>query len=183
MTERPRRQLGFDWTFGEDARMRRFEFTDDQLGEIERHRFEHPDPSVQRRMEVLWLKAHHETHERIAELAGVSRSTVQRSLDAYESGGLAAVRLFQWKVPTSALTAYRAQLEVELSERPPHSVAEACERIEQLTGVRRSPTQVRKFLRNSLGLRWRKVAAVPVPPKLTLDEHAAKQAAFLKDGA
>ena len=123
------------------------------------------------------------TGERIAELAGVSRSTVQRSLDAYESGGLAAVRLFQWKVPTSALTAYRGQLEVELSECPPHTVAEACERIEQLTGVRRSPTQVRKFLRNSLGLRWRKVAAVPVPPKLTLDEHAAKQAAFLKDGA
>lgn len=163
--------------------MRQFEFPDDVLAEIERHRFEHPDPAVQRRMEVLWLKAHHETHERIAELAGVSRSTVQRSLDAYESDGLSAVRLFNWKVPTSALTAYQGQLEVEFSERPPHTVAEACDRIEQLTDVRRSATQVRKFLRNTLGLRWRKVAAVPVPPKLTLDEHAAKQAAFLKDGA
>lgn len=163
--------------------MRRFEFTDDELAEIKRHRFEHPDPAVQRRMEVLWLKANHETHERIADLAGVSRSTVQRSLDAFESGGLAAVRVFQWKVPTSALTEYRGVLEIEFRERPPHTVAEACERIEQLTGVRRSPTQVRKFLQDSLGLRWRKVAAVPVPPKLTLDEHAAKQAAFLKDGA
>jgi len=162
--------------------MRRLQFTDDELREIERQRFEHPDPLVQRRMEILWLKAHHETHERIAELAGVSRSTVQRSLDAYESGGLAAVRTLHWKGPISALAAYRGQLEVEFCERPPHTIAEACGRIEQLTGVRRSATQVRKFLRNELGLRWRKAAAVPVPPKLTLDEHAAQQAAFLKDG-
>jgi hypothetical protein len=27
------------------------------------------------------------------------------------------------------------------------------------------------------------VAAVPVPPKLTVEEHAKKQAAFLKGGA
>jgi len=57
-------------------------------------------------------------------------------------------------------------------------VAEACQRIEALTGVRRKPTRVRKFLRESLQLRWRKVAAVPVPPKLTVEEHAKKQAAF-----
>lgn len=34
-----------------------------------------------------------------------------------------------------------------------------------------------------MGLRWRKVAAVPVPPKQTLARHAAHQADFLKDGA
>ena len=31
-------------------------------------------------------------------------------------------------------------------------------------------------------LKWQKVGAVPLPPKLTLPEHADKQAAFLKDG-
>ena len=55
--------------------------------------------------------------------------------------------------------------------------------IEQLTGVRRGETRVREFLRQTMGLRWRKVAAVPVPPKQTLAEHAAHQADFLKDGA
>ena len=162
--------------------MRRFEFSQDVLDEIKRDRYEHPDPIVQKRMEVLWLKAHHETHQRIAELAGVSRATVQRLLDTYESGGLAAVRTLHWNVPVSALAAHRPLLEAEFSARPPHSVAEACARIEQLTGLRRKPTQVRKFLRDTLGLRCRKVAAVPIPPKLTPEEHAAKQAAFLKDG-
>ena len=163
--------------------MRRFEFSLDVLAAIKRDRFKHPDPLVQRRMEVLWLKAHGETHGRIAELAGLSRATVQRVLDQYQAGGIESVRTFHWHVPTSELAPYQPQLEAEFRQRPPHTVAEACQRIEQLTGVRRGPTRVRAFLRETMGLRWRKVAAVPVPPKQTLPEHAATQAAFLKDGA
>ena len=163
--------------------MRHFEFSQEVLREIDRDRYRHADPLVQQRMEVLWLKAHGERHARIAELSGLSRATVQRLLDTYEAGGLASVRTFHWHVPTSALTPYQPQLEEEFRRRPPHTVAEARQRIEQLTGIRRGPTRVREFLRDSMGLRWRKVAAVPVPPKQTLVEHAATQAAFLKDGA
>jgi transposase len=163
--------------------MRHFEFSPDVLAEVERDRFHHLDPAVQRRMEALWLKANGEKHQRIVELSGLSRPTVQRLLDMYESGGLAAVRTFHWKVPTSALEPHRPMLEAEFRQRPPHTVAEACERIERLTGVRRSQTRVREFLRDTLKLTWRKVAAVPLPPKLTLAEHAARQAVFLKDGA
>ncbi len=112
--------------------MRRFEFSRDVLAEIERDRFAHPDPLVQRRMEVLWLKSHGETHERIAELATVSRATVQRLLDSYEAGGVQAVQTFHWRVPVSALAPHRPQLEAEFRERPPHTVVEACMRIEQL---------------------------------------------------
>ena len=163
--------------------MRHFEFPPDVLAEIERDRFRHPDPLVQRRMEVLWLKAHGETHQRIAELAGLVRATVQRVLDLYQAGGIQAVRTLHWHVPRSALAPHQPQLEAEFRQRPPHTVAEACQRIEQLTGVRRGSTRVREFLRETMGLRWRKVAAVPVPPRQTLPEHAANQAAFLKDGA
>ncbi len=63
--------------------MRRFEFTDEQIECIKRERFQHPDPHVQRRLEILWLKAHGEKHERIAELAGVGRATVQRVLSMF----------------------------------------------------------------------------------------------------
>jgi len=161
--------------------MRHFEFSENILGEIERDRFQHVDPLVQRRMEVLWLKANGQPHALIARLAAVSRATVQRVLSAYESGGLAAVRTFHWKMPASALTPHQPLLQAEFAARPPHTVGEACERIEQLTGVRRSPTRVREFLRETMNLRWRKVAAIPLPPKLTLAEHTAEQADFLKD--
>jgi transposase len=160
--------------------MRHFEFSPNIMTEIERDRFYHVDPQVQRRMEVLWLKAHGEPHEKIAKLAAVSRATVQRVLDLYESGSLAAVRTFHWKTPASALTPHRPLLEEEFAARPPHTVGEACQRIEKLTGVRRGETRVREFLRDTMDLRWRKVAAVPIPPKMTLEEHAARQADFLK---
>jgi transposase len=162
--------------------MRHFQFPPTVLSEIERDRFQHVDPLVQRRMEMLWLKAHDQEHALIAKLAGVSRPTVQRVLDLYETGGLAAVRTFHWTTRPSALTPHRPLLEAEFTARPPHTVGEACRRIEQLTGVRRGETRVREFLYETMGLRWRKVAAVPVPPKQTLAEHAAHQADFLKDG-
>lgn len=63
--------------------MRRFEFTEEQRQTVARERFFHPDPAVQRRMEILWLKLHGETHDRIAVLTDTSRRTVQRVLDCY----------------------------------------------------------------------------------------------------
>ena len=160
--------------------MRHLEFAQDVLDEIRRDRFEHPDAIIQQRMEALWLRAHGEKHERIAEIAGVSRTTVHRILSRYRSGGLAAVRTLNWHTPQSALAPHRLALEAEFRLRPPATVAEACSRIEQLTGIRRSPTLVRHFLRQRLGMRWRKTGAVPLPPRKSVAEHAAQQAAFLK---
>jgi transposase len=160
--------------------MRRFEFTEEQRRVIASERYCHPNPRVQRRMEMLWLKCNGETHERIAELAGVDRRTVQRLLDLFEVGGLEAVRNFGEKGRANGLTPHREPVEAAFRERPPRTVGEACDRIEQLTGVRRSRTQVRLFMRDHLGLHWRKVAAVPVPPKQSVEEHARTQAAFLK---
>ncbi len=163
--------------------MRRFLFTDEVLASICRERFYHPNPRVQRRMEILWLKQHGETHQRIAELASVSRRTVQRVLDVFDEGGLEAIREFHEKGRTNELAPHHQSLEEEFRQRPPKTAAEACDRIEQLTGVRRQSTQVRMFLRETLRLRWRKVAAIPVPPKKSVEEHAATQADFLKDRA
>jgi transposase len=53
-------------------------------------------------------------------------------------------------------------------ERPARTVAEAGERIFQLTGLRRGPSQVRKFVKY-LGMKWRFVRAIPVPPKINND--------------
>lgn len=163
--------------------MRRFEFTEEQRRIIASERFCHPNPRVQRRMEMLWLKCNHETHERIAKLAEVDRRTVQRLLDLFEDGGLEAVRNFGETGRANGLAPHREPVEAAFLERPPRTVVEACDRIEELTGVRRRHTQVRLFLRDHLGLHWRKVAAVPIPPKQSLEEHAQTQATFLKGEA
>jgi transposase len=163
--------------------MRRFGFTEEELQTIGYERYYHPNPRVQRRMEILWLKSQGETHERIAVLAKVSRRTVQRLLDSFESGGLESVRSFGEKGRENGLAPHRESLEASFRERPPRSVAEARQRIKELTGVERSFTQVRLFLRGTLGFHWRKTGAVPVPPKQSVEEHAQTQATFLKGAA
>jgi len=65
---------------------------------------------------------------------------------------------------------------------PPHTAHDAARRIEELTGVRRKASRVRKFMKEDLGMKCLKVAPIPVPPKKTVEEHAQEQAAFLKDG-
>jgi len=60
--------------------MRAITFSEADVQAVAHERYHHPDPRVQRHMEVLWLRHHAFSHERIATLAGCSRSTVQRTL-------------------------------------------------------------------------------------------------------
>ena len=155
-------------------------FSASEVEAIAGGRYRHPDPRVQERMEILWLKCKGETHERIAELAGVSRSTVQRTLRIYAARGLEGVRSFGWKGQPSALTPHRSTIEEEFRRHPPHTAHEAARRIAELTGVERKPSRVRKFMKEDLKMKCLKVAPIPVPPKKTVEEQAGIQAAFLK---
>src|SRR5947209_6147932 len=160
--------------------MRAVTFGEADLAQIAYERYHHPDPQVQRKIEVLWLLHHGETHERIAILAGVSRSSVHRYLTDYLEGGLDLIRRCPHKGSVSQLDEQQASLAEYFDQHPPHTVKEAQQIIEQRTSIRRGLTPVRRFLKR-LGLKPRKACAIPVPPKSTPEEHAKKQAEFLED--
>jgi len=160
--------------------MREFTFSDEDLKAIDTDRYHHPHPHVQRKMEVLWLKRHGLPHQQIANLAGVSLRTVQRYLDEYKEGGLKQVRRCKWRGPETALLQHEQSIQEYFWDHPPRNVKEAAKVIFEQTGVRRGLTQVRSFLKAHLGLRYRKVAAIPVPPKKAIEEHAQEQSRFLQ---
>jgi transposase len=58
-------------------------------------------------------------------------------------------------------------------------VAEAAEQIGQLTGLKRKPTQVRKFLKTELGFGWRRTRVIPCPPQKDLPDHIRDQKEYL----
>jgi transposase len=161
--------------------MRPISFTDEDRRSLAHDRFHHPDPRVQRKMEVLWLKSHGLGHDDIATYADVSRRTVQRYLDEYRQGGLDRLRRCRWHQPQSTLAEHQGSLEDYFSKHPARSAKQARAVIELQTGVRRGLSQVRHFLKESLGRRWRQTGAIPVPPRKTIEEHAREQAAFLED--
>ena len=122
-------------------------FSHADRGTLAAERYQHPDPRVQRRMEVLWLLSQGETQARVGQLAGVSTATVERYVALFRRRGIPGLREFHWVKPISALETHRSALEPEFRERPPHTAAEAIQRIEAVTGVRRKETQVRAFLK------------------------------------
>jgi hypothetical protein len=62
------------------------------------------------------------------------------------------------------MAAYREVIRRSFEEQPARTIAEACDRIFQLTGLRRGPSQVRQFLKD-LGMNFYRVRPIPVPPK------------------
>jgi transposase len=124
-------------------------FTPEVLSTLSKERYEHPVPIVQRRMEVLWLIGNGQTQQQAAQLAGVSEATVARHIALFRKHGLDGLRTLQLYKPTSELEKHQSTLENEFREQPPHTIAEACARIQELTGVRRGETQVRKFLKKN----------------------------------
>ena len=124
----------------------------------------HPEEHVRRKMLVVRLLHCGITREKAAEVAGLGRATVQRYVVAYRDGGLDGLRRWNKKGPVSDMAAHSEAIKKDLQERPARTVAEAASRIEALTGIRRKPSQVRKFLKG-LGLKFQRVRAIPVPPK------------------
>jgi transposase len=161
--------------------MRLISFTAEDRRALVHDRFHHPDPRVQRKMEALWLKSHGLNHDEIAVYADVSRRTVQRYLDEYLEGGLPRLRHCPLRKTADALAEHQDSLEEYFQKHPLRSTKQAQAVIEQQTGIRQGLTQVRHFLKDHLGLRWRKTGAIPVPPKKTVEEHAREQDAFLRE--
>lgn len=123
-------------------------FAAEDLNTLSKARYEHPDPRVQKRMEVLWLISQGMTHGKAARLAGVTRATAARYVAIYRGKGVDGLRHFDWLKPVSELDKHRQSLEESFRKNPPHTVAEACLRIKEETGLERKPTQVRAFLKS-----------------------------------
>ena len=153
--------------------MIRIAFSEAEKQALDYERYHHPHPHVQRKMEALWLKSQKLPHKDICRLTGISKHTLCTYLEAYKEGGIHKLKELNFYRPTSVLSLHAKALETYFRSYPPASIKEAREKIHELTGIWRSPTQVRQFL-TSLGMRPRKVGMIPAKG------DAKKQDAFKK---
>ena len=144
----------------------RIRLTEEQQRVVNEERSAHPNPRIREKMLVIWLLHNGATRQYAAKIVGVSRATVQRYVTAFREGGLDGLRRSNLNRPVSEMAAYHDMIRESFEKQPARTVAEACERIFQLTGLRRGPSQVRKFLKD-MGLKFLRVRPIPVPPKKT----------------
>ena len=144
----------------------RVRLTEEQQRIVNEERTSHPDLRVREKMLVLWLLHCGAERQKAAAIVGLGRATVHRYLVAFREGGLDGLRRCHHHRPVSEMAAFRPLIRESFEEQPARTMAEACERIFQLTGLRRGPSQVRKFL-TDMGLKFHRVRPVPVPPQKT----------------
>ena len=126
------------------------EFTPELIEEIRYQRYNHLVPLVQRRMETLLLKAHNLSHEQIEEIVGVTGNTIREYFELYQQGGIEKLKEINYYKPEGELVKHIVSLEAYFRDNPPaSSIKEAQQEIEEITGVKRSETQVREFLKKN----------------------------------
>ena len=150
--------------------MIRIEFSAQDLEKLQQLRYAHAHPRVRRRMEVLWLKSQGLEHQEICRLAGVSSNTLRQYLRLFQAGGIKKLQELNVYAPTSELERHRCQLETHFREHPPATLNEAAAKIQELTGLKRSPSAVGTFL-NALGMAPRRVGTIPSKADPEQQEH------------
>ena len=155
--------------------MIRIEFTPADIEELHKQRYQHPHPRVQQKMEVLYLKSQNVSHQEIRRLCKISKTTLTTYLKQYIEGGIQRLQRLDYQGQPSPLNAHAGDLSAYFKEHPPQTLAEAQAKIQELTGIKRSPTQIRAFFQR-IGLEYRKVGFVP--GKSTEPDKIEEQEAF-----
>lgn len=140
------------------------EFTPEVLEELNYERYRHPLPLVQRRMEAVWLKSHGLPHGQIAQLVNITENTLRDYFQLYLEGGVERLKEVEIQGPESVLQEHYASLEAYFRTHPPATIKEAQNKIEALTGIKRSETQVREYCKkNSISVGSALACSPPKP--------------------
>ncbi|MBF0467203.1 MAG: helix-turn-helix domain-containing protein [Nitrospirae bacterium] len=125
-------------------------------------------------MEVLWLKSQGFSHKDIARAADICENTMRSYFDEYIEGGIEKLKRLNFYKPQSEMEKYRESIEAYFKDNPPSSIKEAMGKIEELTGIKRSETQVRKFIK-SIGMKRFKVDIIPSKADFDKQEDLKKK--------
>ncbi len=94
--------------------------------------------------------------------------------ETIKDGGLEKLKEIKFYQPVSELAKYTFTIEDYFREHPPCTIKEAMSKIEELTGLKRSEPQVRKFLK-SIGIKRFKVGMIPANADIEEQETFKKK--------
>jgi len=138
-------------------------------------RYTYPCMLVQKRMTAILIKATTTySHQEIAQLADISPNSVTNYIHLWNESGYEGILKVGYGTNQSELEAHTESLLTYFEANPPHTANEAVHRIKGLTGIERSPTQVRQWMKRH-GLKYRKTGQIPSKA------DAAKQADFVEN--
>jgi len=132
-----------------------------EIQELKYERFHYPCPIVQKRLTAVLLFATIDaSHSTIGLMSGLHRHSVVYWVKVYEKEGIESLFTVNYGTNQSKLEQHTESIISSFQAKPPMHAREAKARIEQMTGMSRSPTQVRSFMHRH-GLHYIKMGHIP----------------------
>lgn len=125
-----------------------FKLNSEELKELKYERYHYPCPLVQKRLHCLYLKAAEGlANEDIGRLMGASRNSISQWIQSYLKGGFEAITQVGYGTNQSSLENHASSIMEMFTCHPPRSIAEAVLKVKELTGIERSATAMRSFMK------------------------------------
>jgi transposase len=133
----------------------------EEIRVLKYERYTYGNMQVQKRLNSVYLMATTEMNDvQIAKVVGCHRNILPVWRDNFLYEGLSSLYINNYRNPESILEEYSELILSHLDEHPVQSINHAVAVIEELTGIKRSPTQVRQFLLRH-DYKWRKMGQIP----------------------
>jgi len=132
-----------------------------EIQRLNYERYHYPCATVQKRIHAVYIKATMiMSNEMIGTLVDLHRDSVGDWVRRYQQGGLEALYQFNYGTNESAMENHADSILKSFTEQPPMNTSEAKARIEDMTGINRSPSQVQAFMKRQ-GLRYLQTGHIP----------------------
>lgn len=158
--------------------MIQIEFTHEQIDELFTEFRQDENANVRIRCLALLLKSKGLPHEIIREICRITRPTLSSYLKCWQNGGKEQLTNVKFYRPKSKLMEFSKELKDYFEVHPPQTSNEAREKIKEITGIVRCPTQVRAFM-EKIGMKIR--TAGFIPGKASTPEKQEEQEDFKKN--
>ena len=138
-----------------------FDFSAEEIRQLKYERYTHGNIMVQKRLMAVYLMSVTDLNDSmIAEVTGCHRNIIPIWRDKCLYEGLSSLYVDNYRKPESLLEQHSDVILTHFDVHPVQSVNQATAVIEELTGIKRRPTQVRQFLLRH-GYKWRKMGQIP----------------------
>jgi len=141
--------------------MLQIKISEAEIQRLNYERYHYPSPMVQKRIHAVCIKATTSlSNAMVGNIVGFKEHAVSKWIWAYQKEGIEVLFQSNYGTNVSELENHSQSLLQSFTAQPPKSTREAKSRIEKLTGIRRSPSQVREFMKRH-GLRYIKTGHIP----------------------
>lgn len=141
--------------------MHTLKISEAEIQQLNYERFHYPCAIVQKRMHTVYLRCVSTLkNKEIAEFLDRHPNTITTDIKRYKSDGIEGLKQVNYGTNKSELDGHEKSIKEIFEENPPSSVKEAKQRIKELTGIERSPTQIRAFMKR-IGMKFIKTGHIP----------------------